>query len=205
MADAYEPWVGSETFIDGTYEGSSWDQVSLGAYFLPGVCTIEGLEVGIDCDVQKRKKREKAVVKDLGMKPNRFRIITEIRAAQWRDWLKVLPIILPREGKTRQPFAIVHPLVNANGINTIYIESIACDSPSARKGMRITIKVVEWLPEAKEKDTKPTKKKPDARPPRKPNEKATNYTSQRIDKLDQIGNYPAVDEKAMIKNLFGGG
>lgn len=170
MADgfAYEAWVGSETFIGGVYEGSSWDQVSLGANIIPGVSTVEGLDIGIKCDVQKRKKREKAVVKDLGMNPSNFRIVTEIRSSQWPEWLRILPNILPSEGKPRTPYQIVHPLVNANGIRVIYVQNISYGSPSARKGLRITITVAEWTPEAKE--TKPTKKV-DAAPPYQPHVK----------------------------------
>lgn len=197
MAFAYEPWVGSETFINGTYEGSSWDQVSLGAYFIPGVCTIDGLDIGINCDVQKRKKKEKATVKDLGMNPNKFRIITEIRSSQWPAWLKVLPHILPSEGKPRQPFAIVHPLVNANNIQTIYVEGIGYTAPSARKGMRITIAVVEWMAEAKEKDTRPTKKPPDNRAPHIPDRFGRVHP-----KDAQFGPPAPSDVSGRIDNIF---
>lgn len=174
MATAYQPWVGSETFIgsgdvNGNKRldagetpkrniGSIWDRVSFGVYTLPGVSTIEGLEIGITCDIQKRKKREKAQVKDLGMNPSRFRVVTEIRSSQWEDWLKILPKILPAEGTPREAFTISHPLVNANGIRIIYVQSIKYDSPSARRGMKISIEVVEWLAEVRELEAKSTKK-----------------------------------------------
>ncbi len=190
MATAYEPWVGSETFINGSNEGSSWDQVSFGTHILPGLCTVDGLEIGITCDIQKRKKREKAVVRDLGMNPSRFRVVMEIRSAQWAAFLKMLPNLRPSEGKARTPYVIVHPLVNANGIQTVYIQGIKYDSPSARKGMKVTFDVVEWLAEVKEKTTKPTKKV-DARPP------------GQLTNNDRLIGPPVSDPQNVYENMFG--
>lgn len=158
MADAaYESWVGSDTIINGQASGSSWDIVQLGQVFLPGVVTIENLEVGRDIDVQKRKKKEKARIRDNGLSPVTFDIIVELTGRQWADWLKILPAIQPKEGVPRQAFEIVHPMVNAYNVNSIYIHKIKAPAPSARKGMRVEIHCGEWMEE--EVDTKaPTKK-----------------------------------------------
>lgn len=141
-AAAFEDWI----------DDAAWDIVMLGEVFLPGVCTIENLEVGRDIDVQKRRKKEKARIRDNGLSPITFDIIVEITAKQWRDWLKVLPYIQPKEGGTRTPVSITHPLVNAYGVQAIYIHKIKSPAPSARRGMRIEIHVGEWFEE--EKDSK---------------------------------------------------
>lgn len=149
MADVvapYEDWISD----------AAWDTVLIGNVFLPGICTVEGLEVGLDIDVQKRKKKEKAHIRDNGLSPCAFEIIVELTAAQWKDWVAILPTILPKEGGVRTPLAITHPIVNVNGINDIYIHKIRYDAPSARKGMKIVIKVAEWFEE--EKDTNSSKK-----------------------------------------------
>ncbi len=147
---AYESWVGSDTIISGQASGSSWDIVQLGSTFLPGVVTIENLEVGRDIDVQKRKKKEKARIKDNGLSPVTFDIIVELTGRQWFDWLKVLPIIQPKEGQPRQAFSITHPMVNAYDVKLIYIHKIKSPAPSARKGMRIEIHCGEWMEEVKD-------------------------------------------------------
>lgn len=161
---SYESWVGSETFIDGQFVGSTWDQVKLGEVFLPGVCTIDDFEYGNDIDVQKRRKKEKPRLRDNGLAPCAFNIIVELNASQWHEWLKVLPFIQPRrEGAIRQPLSITHPLVNAHNVKDIYIHKIKIPPPSARDGMKITIRVAEWFEE--EKDAEPSKVVKDA-PPR---------------------------------------
>ncbi len=153
---AYESWTDSETVIDGEQLGSTWDQVQLGEVILPGVCTIDDFEYGNDVDVQKRRKKEKAKLRDNGIAPCAFSIVVEINGAQWHEWLKVLPKIQPRrEGAVRTPMNIVHPLVNAHGVKEIYVHKIKVAPPSARDGMKITIRVGEWFEE--EKDAQPQK------------------------------------------------
>lgn len=159
MADAafaYESWVGSDTIINGQASGSSWDTCALGTSFLPGVVTIENLEVGRDIDVQKRKKKEKARLRDNGLSPVTFDIIVELTGAQWFKWLEMLPLLLPKEGVPRKAFSITHPMVNAYGVSNIYIHKMKLPAPSARKGMRIEIHCGEWMEE--EIDAKPMKK-----------------------------------------------
>jgi hypothetical protein len=144
---AYESWVGSDTIISGQASGSSWDICALGSTFLPGVVTIENLEVGRDIDVQKRKKKEKARIKDNGLSPVTFDIIIELTGRQWSEWLKILPTIQPKEGVPRKAFSITHPMVNAYNVQTVYIHKIKCPAPCARKGMRIEIHCGEWIDE----------------------------------------------------------
>lgn len=147
VAQAFESWIDSETVINGQNIGSSWDIVQLGQVFLPGVCTIENFEIGRDIDVQKRKKKEKARIRDNGLSPITFDIIVELTGRQWRDWLKVLPYIQPKEGGVRTPITITHPMPNSHGVQDIYIHKIKVPAPSARKGMKIEIHVGEWFEE----------------------------------------------------------
>jgi hypothetical protein len=164
---AYESWVGSETFIEGQFVGSTWDIVQLGTVFLPGVCTIDDFEYGNDIDVQKRRKKEKPRLRDNGLAPCAFNIICEINAEMWSEWLKILPAIQPRrEGAVRTPLAIVHPLVNAHNVTTVYVHKIKIPPPSARDGMKITIRVGEWFEE--EKDATPSKEVKQSPPRAKP-------------------------------------
>lgn len=156
MADggfAFESWVGSETSIGTEQLGSSWDICRLGQVFLPGVITIEDFEYGQDIDVQKHRKKEKARIRDNGLAPCGFNIKCELKASQWKDWLKILPAIQPRrEGGSRTPMPIEHPLPNSCGVRDIYVHKIKIAPPSARKGMVITIKVAEWFEEEKDAD-----------------------------------------------------
>lgn len=185
---AYESWVGSETVIDGQQLGSTWDQVQLGGQFLPGVCTIDDFEYGNDIDVQKRRKKEKPRLRDNGLAPCSFNIIVEINAAQWFEWLKVLPAIQPRrEGSIRVPLAIVHPLVNAHNVKDVYVHKIKIPPPSARDGMKITIRVAEWFEE--EKDTVPEKTVKDAPPRAKP----LLFASGAGNKISNLGSVPSDD------------
>lgn len=144
-AVAYESWVNSDTIIDGQNVGSSWDVCQVGEVFLPGVVTIDGLEIGRDIDIQKKKKKECARIRDNGLSPIAFDIICEITGKQWADWLKVRPYIQPKKGGIRTPLSVVHPLVNSHEVDTIYVHRIKIDPPSPRKGMKITIKVGEWF------------------------------------------------------------
>jgi hypothetical protein len=164
MADegiAYESWVNSDTIIDGQSAGSSWDIVQLGEKFLPGVCTIANLEIGRDVDVQKKRKKEKARLRDNGLSPVTFNIEVEITGKQWGAWLQVLPYIQPKVSGLRTPLSITHPMVNSHGVNDIYIQKILPGEPTARKGMKIVIKCGEWFEEEKDANG-PSKKKPES-------------------------------------------
>lgn len=159
MAASYESWIGSDTSIGTEQLGSSWDAVQLGQVALPGVCSIEGFKIGQQIDVQKKRKKDKPRIRDNGTAPCNFKIIVEINASQWSAWQKVLPFIQPqRPGALRTPLAILHPLPNSNGIDSVYVQDIEYDSPTARKGMKITIGVHEWFEEEKDTNTNKTVK-----------------------------------------------
>lgn len=146
--------MADESFADWI-EDAAWDMVQLGGEFLPGVCTVESLEVGLDIDVQKKRKKEKARLRDNGLSPCAFQIIVELTAADWPKWVAVLPAIKPKTGGVRKPLAITHPLVNLNDIRDVYVHKIHYEAPTARKGMKISIRIAEWFEE--EADAKPSK------------------------------------------------
>jgi hypothetical protein len=146
VADSFGNWI----------DDAQWDTVQLGGVFLPGVVTIDDFEYGQDIDVQKKRRKEKARLRDNGMAPCGFYIIVELTAADWPKWVEILPNIQPRRtGAIRQPLKIVAPIPNISGVEDVYVHRIKYDSPSARKGMTIRIKVAEWFEE--EKETKTTK------------------------------------------------
>jgi len=143
----------AESSFGNWIEDDAWDFVQIGAVFLPGVCTVKRFKDGLDIDVQKKRKKEKARLRDNGIAPCAFEIKCELIASDWAAWKKVLPTIKPRRpGAIRQPQKIVHPLPNLHGVENIYVHSIEYDEPTARKGLTITILVGEWFEE--EKDAK---------------------------------------------------
>jgi hypothetical protein len=141
MADAFGNWI----------DDAQWDTVQLGGVFLPGVATVDRFADGLDIDVQKRRKKEKARLRDNGISPCAFIIKLELTAADWPKWVEVLPGIKPRRpGAIRRPMQIVHPLPNLHGVGDVYVKDIEYDAPSARAGMVIQIRVCEWFEEEKE-------------------------------------------------------
>lgn len=192
-----ESWVGSETSIGTQQLGSTWDLVGLGSVYLPGVCTIEGFKIGQDVDVQKKRKKEKARLRDNGIAPCSFKIVVEITAAQWGAWQKVLPKIQPRRaGALRTPLAILHPLPNGNGVNDVYVTEIEYDSPSARAGMKIVVYVHEWFEEEKETNTSNEVK---TKAPLDPN---TDNSPTEIDVTGNWGKFAVRNTQNMMDNSF---
>lgn len=146
MANAFPAWNNPDDPSD-----ARWDTVLLGDVFLPGVSSIENLEVGRDIDVQKRRKKEKARIRDNGLSPVAFDIVCEITHREWPMFVAIYPKLEPRrEGAVRTPMQIVHPLVNLMGVKDIYIHKISIPKPSARNGMKITIRCAEWFEEEKD-------------------------------------------------------
>ncbi len=201
MADgaAFESWIDSDTIIDGQNAGSSWDVCQLGEVFLPGVVTIDGLEIGRDIDIQKRRKKECARIRDNGLSPIAFDIICEITGQQWADWLRVRPYVQPKKGGVRTPLNIVHPLVNAHEVESVYVHRIKIDPPSPRKGMKIVIKVGEWFEDEVEAKG-PSKAKPNSLAPAYA--KPDYFGDPNKLAKDLAGNAGVVNENAARDNLF---
>jgi hypothetical protein len=189
---------------DGSFpdwiEDASWDTVFLGTVFLPGVCTLKNFKYGQDIDVQKRRKKEKARLRDNGLAPCGFDITVELTAKDWPAWVRIVPAIQPRrEGAVRTPLAITHPLCNLHGVKDVYVHFIEYDEPSARKGMKITIRVAEWFEEEKESKGA-SKKVPESLLPAY---SRPDYFAKPNDLADTLQNNAGiVDEKKTMNNLF---
>lgn len=196
MADAavaFPDWI----------DGAEWDTCMLGQVFLPGVVTIENLEIGRDVDVQKRRKKEKARLRDNGLSPVTFDIICEFTSKEWPQWLAVLPNIQPKEGGTRTPLAITHPMVNTYGVKNVYIHKIKLPAPSARKGMRIEIHCGEWFEEEVEAKG-PSKKTPASLVPAYQRPDYFGDPTQLAKTLQHNEGYPDVtDSNNVMANSFG--
>ncbi len=189
--------MADESFADWI-EDAAWDMVQLGGQFLPGICTVESLEVGLDIDVQKKRKKEKAKLRDNGLSPCAFQIIVELTAAEWPQWVAVLPGIKPKTGGIRKPLSIVHPLVNLNDIRDVYVHKIHYDAPTARRGMKISIRIAEWFEE--EQDAKPSKKV-ETKPPRNP-KIAIQAPQRKANIYDKIRDKARrIREEAILRNL----
>lgn len=188
--DAFPDWI----------QDASWDTVLLGPGFIPGVCSVSRFKYGQDIDVQKRRKREKARLRDNGLAPCGFDIVVELAAKDWPAWVRYVPKIQPRrEGAIRTPLSITHPLPNLHGVKDVYVHFIEYDEPSARRGMKVTIRVAEWFEQEKESKGA-SKKTPNSLTPayRTPDYFGdSNKLAQ-----DLADNAGIVDEEKTMRNLF---
>jgi len=148
-------------------DADAWDRVGLADFYLPGICTVSGLEIARDIDVKKTKGSDGATMTDNGIDPAAFSITMHMTAEEWPMWLAVLPKVHPRRpGGAREPMAIRHPEPNALGITNIYVKTIKVSPPSPRGGYTVTLGVIEWFPAPKPvkkaagKGTPPAKPRP---------------------------------------------
>jgi hypothetical protein len=151
----------------GQGEEVAWDMVGLGSDYLPGIWTIEGLDVGIDCDTKKAKGADGPTSTDNGVRAQPFQIVGKLKASDWPPYCAVFPNFNPRRpGRERQPLPIVHPLTALHGITHVRVLSIKTEAPTARSGMQIEITVVEWFEKAKaaKKANRPMRAAPPAPP-----------------------------------------
>lgn len=142
MAEEYPSWI---------EDPDAWDRVQIGDFYLPGLCTVMGLESGIDVDVKKTKGKDGATSEDNGIDPAKFDIeVHLIDDEDFRSWLSIFPKINPRRpGAARQPLEVVHPEPNLLGISQIIVKNIRCGVPSARGGKKYTLQCQEYFPAPK--------------------------------------------------------
>ncbi len=125
---------------------ADWNTVYLNGVIIPGICSIEDLEVGIDVDTKKAKGADKPTSVDNGLRPSKFKIQVWIRAKQWPEFQSVAGSFQPRRpGRERSPLKIIHPLVNFLGIDTVRVSGIKMDTPTSKSGMKIGILCEEWF------------------------------------------------------------
>lgn len=142
MADStvFPGWSGAGGTAD-----AAWRQVVLGDVFLPGVCTINGLQCGIDVDTKKGKGHDRPHSTDNGVDASKFSIEVWLTERDWDAWLAVVDKINPRVVRQRAPFEIIHPEPNSLGITHVRVVSLTGTAPTARGGKKYRIDVVEWF------------------------------------------------------------
>lgn len=151
MAELEFPtWTGS-----GGPGDAAWRTVILGDVALPGICTVSGLECGVDIDTKKAKGHDAPTSKDNGVEASKFWIEVWLTESTWPLWLAVVDKIHPRRpGRERAAVEIKHPEPNVLGITHVRILKVSGTPPTARGGKKYRIDVVEYFAEPKAvKDT----------------------------------------------------
>jgi hypothetical protein len=134
-------WTGSEIG-----KVNPWNTAVLGTVNVPGVVTVEDLEVGIDIDTKRSKGKDKPTSTDNGLRPARFKLRVWLNESMWLAWQLVSPNFQPRRpGRERQPLTIIRPEVNHLGIHEVRIAGIKMDAPTAKGGLVIKILCEEWF------------------------------------------------------------
>ena len=129
---------------------ADWFTAILGGAFLPGIVTVEGLKVGIDCDTKKAKGSDQPTSTDNGLEPAKFEIRVWMNSAHFAEWQRVLPHFNPRRpGRERAPLEFLHPMTDELGIRHVRVLSIESQQPSAGKGFVRVIKCEEWFDKPK--------------------------------------------------------
>jgi len=137
-------WTGADS------GAGDWNTAILGDVILPGIVTVEDLEVGIDIDTKKARGAECPTSTDNGLRPSKFKLRVWLNERTWPEWQTVAPSIQPRRpGRERQPLQIIHPLINHLGITEVRISGIRADQPTARGGLVFKIHCEEWFDKPK--------------------------------------------------------
>ena len=137
---------------------ADWFSCILGGVILPGIVTIQGLKVGIDCDTKKAKGSDQPTSTDNGLDPSKFDIRVWMNSAHFAEWQTVLPHFNPRRpGRERSPLQILHPMTDELGIRNVRVLNIESEQPTGAKGWVRIIKCEEWFdkPKPVKKSVKP--------------------------------------------------
>lgn len=149
--DAQIPaWVDDQGAAD-------WNTAILGDTIVPGLVSVEDLEVGVDVDTKKSKGKDCPTSTDNGLRPSKWKLRVWLNRSMWRDFQLAAPSFQPRRpGRERQPLQIIRPEINFLGITQCRVAGIKLDSPTAKGGMVIKIMCEEWFDkpvETKKKET----------------------------------------------------
>ncbi len=188
MAQPETPgWTGA-----GGFQDTAWNQVGLGDVYLPGICTIEGLEVGVKLDVKAPKGSDQPTTKDNGAEPTKFQIKVQLTEADWPLWIACLPTFHPRRsGRKRTPLEIIHPEPNSLGIQNVRVQSIRSSAPTSRTGKVFVINCVEWFEEQKAQDKNTKDAKPVGTPAPAAQLEGIEGVLEHVDKRSKEGIAPA--------------
>ena len=136
-------------FLDTNAGADEWDSVKLGGEWLPGVWDVK---VTTKRDVQLKKSKDKSgeTMEDQGNVSADVVLTGQLwTAAQWREWLRIMPAIQPRRpDAAKEALELVHPEANSKGVTAIVVREIP---PYGKdKGiLTITLNAVEWQPAPK--------------------------------------------------------
>ncbi len=136
---------------DGELNEEEWDQCALGDLWLPGIATIKLGKSERDIEKKKAKGKSGGTMTDNGYKP----VTLSIELLMWTKehheaWLRILPRINPRrEGATKDPFEVRHPLVLEHGFGPMFVSGLETSMPSAKSGRKVTIYCEEWFDKPK--------------------------------------------------------
>jgi hypothetical protein len=138
---------------------ADWFTGTLGGAVLPGVVTVHGLKVGIDCDTKKAKGSDQPTSTDNGLDPSKFEIRVWMNSAHYAIWQRVLPAFNPRRpGRDRGPLVFLHPATIELGIRNVRVLTIEAEQPSGRQGFVRVLKCEEWFDKPKPVPKKPANK-----------------------------------------------
>lgn len=132
-------WVDDESSGD-------WNTAVLGDAIIPGIVSVEDLEVGIDVDHKKAHGSERPTSTDNGLRPSKWKLRVHLNKSMWPDFQIAAQSFQPRRpGRERQPLQIIRPEVNFLGITECRVSGIKLNSPTAKGGMVIHIMCEEWF------------------------------------------------------------
>jgi len=141
------------------WDQTDWGNLTLGSAPLPGKWEVEG-EVSRKVDVKERKDQDGAVIKDQGYSNAEITLVGRVFTEdQFQKLQQALKEIHPRrKGAARDPLVVVHPALDALGINAVYVIAIEAPRLGADDIVETRIRCLEWIP--KPKNTKKKKATP---------------------------------------------
>lgn len=143
------------------YAPNEWDEVYLGAYLLPGICTVKGTSI-VSADVKKPLGVDGATITVRGYMPASVEIeMTLWTPAQWTQWQKILPFVWRPPGKPNAlgvqldphlrsadslALSTWSPALNSLHISNVVVVSITTAARGTVPGSRvIRIKCLEYV------------------------------------------------------------
>lgn len=134
-----------------------WHTVVLGGETLPGIWTAQMTNgIARQIEVKKPRGNDGQEITDQGMVGPEVVLEGSLLSEEWDAWVALVPKINPRKpGGIKSPQSVVHPLLNAHGIDKIYVHTLRPFNPDPRDNfMRIELHAVQWFPQPKKTNSK---------------------------------------------------
>jgi hypothetical protein len=164
-----------------------WDTLILGGERMPGAARVE-VDMRGCLDKRKARGARRSKPRDTGAQPAQVDIELTLLPADMPEFERRLPVIRPRaSGAPMDPLAIAHPNTRLWGVNSVLIDSVSSPMPTTGGYLRIRIKALEWVPEAK------AVKKPKTAP-KEGSGKSAKELADALNQLPMSQNPPAVEE-----------